>query len=64
MDKGKRALLEQAAHCHKAADDMDSHLKAAKKLKQMAMEYEITRRRTGRKRASGPSCLAAEGEPS
>jgi hypothetical protein len=40
MDKEKRALLEQAARCRSAADDMDYHNEAAKKLTQMAMEYE------------------------
>ena len=41
MDKEKRALTEQAARCRNAANDVDHHPKAAKKLKKMAMEYEM-----------------------
>jgi hypothetical protein len=40
MDKEKRALLEQAARCRSAADEIDHHPKAAKKLNQKATEYE------------------------
>jgi hypothetical protein len=40
MDKEKRALLEQAARCRSAADDIGHHNEAATKLTRMAMEYE------------------------
>jgi hypothetical protein len=41
MDKEERALVEQAARCRNAANDIGHHPKAAKRLRKMAMEYEL-----------------------
>jgi len=40
MDKEKRALVEQAARCRNAANEIGHHPEAAKKLRKMAIEYE------------------------
>jgi hypothetical protein len=40
MDKEKRALVEQAARYRNAAEDIDCHPEAVKRLRKMAREFE------------------------